>query len=57
MTIDAETDAYRNAKDVLKDLTDDNLNDYIYYISLMDKNNYKLLIGAENIIADVRKGG
>ncbi len=35
-------------------LNEDELNDYIYYVSLIGKNNTQLLVGVDNVIADSR---
>lgn len=53
MTIDSEGTAYKNAKDI-NNLSESELNEYIYYLSLMNKNSSELLVGMNTVVADAR---
>lgn len=50
LTIDSEAKAYKIAKD-MTGLSSSELNEYIYFLSLMEKEDSKLLVGVENVIA------
>ncbi|KRX04550.1 hypothetical protein PPERSA_04365 [Pseudocohnilembus persalinus] len=54
LIIDAEAQAYADAQK-LTGLNDQDLNNYIYYLSLMDKQNAKFVVGVNDVFVDARE--
>lgn len=50
LIINSEAQAYSQAKN-LTGLSSNELNEYIYYLSLMEKDDSKLLVGVNEVIA------
>lgn len=53
LVIDSEAEGYTRTQE-LTGLPEENLNEYIYYLSLLDKTDKKLVIGSKSLIADTR---